>query len=502
MFFDEDSKKILVISNNAAERNLILKELESGFFEIKEADTGVLGLKLASEFNPDLVIIDSDLCDINGLELSKSIVFNDAKTKDVQIVFLSSPENLKDKEYGLEAGITSFLAKPLFDGEIINLINYLFYSESYLDGLKILVVDDSPLAMHAVSSTLKEQNVILSEAKTYSKAWELISNTDNYYELFILDYYLPDGFGNKLCEQLRKIDRYKNTPVIFLCETSEKNPVVDIFNSGASDYLSKPFNKEELLFRIKMHVKTKHATDELNSKIISLKQLNKLKDDFYSTTSNDYNVPIEIIEYESKKIIHFDDLTIIKPSAKRIYECTNLLNNLASDVDELTKIYTGKIKLVMEELFVSELLLSIIDQTQRLAGLKEIKIVTNIKNEETKILADPNALKLIFQNIFSNAIKFTRLSGTIEVILEEKPAEIQVFIKDNGIGIPQELLAKLYNKFSKFTSDGTSGEKGTGLGISIIKELMLRHKGSIDIHSEQNIGTTFQLCFPKKQINL
>lgn len=500
MLFNEENKKILVISTNIAERNLIVKELESGFFDIKEASNAENALKLVDEFNPNLIILDSDLPDMDSLELSKKIIFSnnlDKNTRNIQIVFLTQNDNIDQKLSTFEAGISTFLSRPFFDGEILNLVEFIFNSDSHLQGLNTLLVDNCPLARHAVSTALKQQNISLTEAKNASSALEQIKNPNNNFELFILDFILPDINGDKLCEQIRRIEKYKNVPIIFLSELREKNPVVDIFKSGATDYLIKPFNNQELIYRIKIHIKAKNTINELNNRIISLKQINKLKDEFYNVTSNDFNVPIEIIEYESKKIIDLDDPSIFKLSGQKIYACTTLLNNLARNVDELTRLYSGKVKLEMEDLYVSQLLNTMIEKTQKLANLKDIKISINIKKEESKINGDIAALKQIFQNIFSNAIKFNRIGGSIEIIIEEKPVEILVFIKDTGIGIPNEILSKLYNKFSKYTTQGTSGEQGTGLGISIIKELMIRHKGSIDIHSEKNIGTTFQLCFPK-----
>ena len=96
----------------------------------------------------------------------------------------------------------------------------------------------------------------------------------------------------------------------------------------------------------------------------------------------------------------------------------------------------------------------------------------------------------------SNAIKFTPKNGTVQLILEPANNKVSLSVVDSGVGIPQEKIPQLFNKYSKASRLGTEGEKGTGPGLSIVKELVDMHGGTIEVTSEEGKGARFQICFP------
>ena len=127
---------------------------------------------------------------------------------------------------------------------------------------------------------------------------------------------------------------------------------------------------------------------------------------------------------------------------------------------------------------------------------KEICLINNIP-ENIFVNADPNMLQSVIQNLVSNAIKFTNHKGSISVDAEEKNNIYNISVKDNGVGIDQKDIHKLFRIDVQFTMLGTEREKGTGIGLNLCKELIEKHGGKIWVESELGKGTTFIFTLPK-----
>jgi signal transduction histidine kinase len=117
--------------------------------------------------------------------------------------------------------------------------------------------------------------------------------------------------------------------------------------------------------------------------------------------------------------------------------------------------------------------------------------------EQLGILADVGMLETILRNLVSNAVKFTPSGGTITISAVPLGNKIQFSVKDNGVGISQENITLLFNNHSNLTTFGTSGEKGTGLGLNLCRDFVLRHGGEIWVESRINEGSTFYFSIPQ-----
>ncbi|MCM8530541.1 MAG: ATP-binding protein [Lentisphaeraceae bacterium] len=118
------------------------------------------------------------------------------------------------------------------------------------------------------------------------------------------------------------------------------------------------------------------------------------------------------------------------------------------------------------------------------------------------VLGDESSFKRIFLNLLSNAIKFTPSSGDISMSIVEQGEKALITISDSGIGIPKEMIPKLFDKYTEASRSGTDGEASTGLGMSIVKELIESNKGTITVESSEDEGTTFSLLFPCAELEV
>ena len=118
-------------------------------------------------------------------------------------------------------------------------------------------------------------------------------------------------------------------------------------------------------------------------------------------------------------------------------------------------------------------------------------------NEEVNFTGDPAFLEKVWENLLSNALKYTEVGGAIEIVVTEEPNDVTVLVRDNGIGIGEEALGRIFDRFYRADDSRTRETGGTGLGLSIVQQVVKLHEGTIHVVSDQGSGTTFTIIFPK-----
>jgi PAS domain S-box-containing protein len=259
--------------------------------------------------------------------------------------------------------------------------------------------------------------------------------------------------------------------------------------------------------------KIQQQSEELNQQAQTLKkantkleELNATKNKFFSIIAHDLKNPFQAIFGFSELLMRnygdFDDpqkmelLGMIKTSSESAY---NLLENLL----QWARTQTERIKFSPTEIDLNELIEQNISLSQGSAENKHISLVSQI-NCTSKAYADKNMINLVIRNLISNAIKFTNDGGVITVQCSEDDKDkhlISISIADTGIGISPDNIKKLFRIDEYFSTSGTAGEGGTGLGLILCKEFVEKNIGTIRIESELEVGTTFTFTLPKAGAN-
>jgi len=233
--------------------------------------------------------------------------------------------------------------------------------------------------------------------------------------------------------------------------------------------------------------------------IAELKLLNATKDKFFSIISHDLRSPFNAIlgfsdilqkefhTYPQEQTQQY--LTYINQAARKTFE---LLENLL----EWSSLQTGKNVPRFKSIQINELIHEEIDLFKSMAKHKYIEIRTDLSSN-SHVLIDKNMMNTVIRNLISNAIKFTDVNGKIEIKTFEEINEVIISISDSGVGIDKSTIENLFKMDTKISTIGTQGEKGTGLGLLLCKELVEKNSGKIFIVSEINVGTTFQIRLPK-----
>ncbi len=352
----------------------------------------------------------------------------------------------------------------------------------------ILLVDDEPKNLRLLGSILQQQGYEIEFATSGAEALHWME--EHLFDLILLDVMMPEMDGFEVCRQLKNSPQSASIPVIFLTARTDSDSLVQGFSLGAVDYITKPIQKEELLARVRTHL-------TLRSQAIKLEQLNASKDQFFSIIAHDLRSPLTSFLALSNLLY---DLENLGPET-----LTNLLGDfrtsgerLLSLLDNLltwARIQRGMITANPMPLDLREMVQNCMMQITTQATGKNIGLINSIP-ARCLVTADSFMLDRILHNLLTNAIKFTPPGGTVEAGAEQLDRMLKIFISDTGMGIPQGSIGSLFEIGIKTSTPGTSGEKGTGLGLILCREFVEKNGGEIWAENRPGSGAIFYFTIP------
>ena len=241
----------------------------------------------------------------------------------------------------------------------------------------------------------------------------------------------------------------------------------------------------------------------LQSSLDSVDKMARSKNTFFSNMSHDMRTPLNgIIGLSKLALKNIDDPEKNKSTFEKILNLGNQLLNLINEILEISKMEQGKLEIQTEKFNlkqnVEELTSVFKMQTE---GTKK-QFLVDIDIEDEWVISDWQRLQQIFNNLLSNAFKFTKEDGEIKLSLREtkdknsKYGKYQIIVKDNGTGMSKEFLEKLFIPFERETKFGAHNVSGTGLGMPIVHDLVIRMDGTIEVSSELGKGSTFEIVLP------
>jgi two-component system sensor histidine kinase/response regulator len=368
----------------------------------------------------------------------------------------------------------------------------------------ILIVDDTPANLRLLSHVLSKEGYAYIEASDGEKALKLAEK--HHPDLILLDIMMPGMDGFEVVKQLKTEENLAEIPIIFLSSLSETDDKIQGFKYGGVDYITKPFQKEETLARIKTHLKIRFLQKQLNERIrilrdreVELSRLNQKKDDLVRMVSHDIKNPLTGIiglvklMRDSDKISAEEQkqmLSVIEDSG------TNLLNLVREMLDRETQ-KTEPQAIEYSECDVNDILERVIAMNKAKSVLKNISLHFSVAPAHLHLNADQNKLEIALNNLVSNALKFTPSEGAVSVEAQAREEDVLFKIIDSGIGIPEKMQPDLFLNPDKASRDGTGGEVGTGLGLDIVQLYVDLHKGKVWVESKLDEGTTFFISIPK-----
>ena len=361
---------------------------------------------------------------------------------------------------------------------------------------KVLIVDDviSNVLLLKVLLTNEKFNIVTAGNGT--QALEQVKKEKP--DLVLLDVMMPDISGFEVAQQMKADPEMSEIPIIFLTALNSTADIVKGFQVGGNDFISKPFNKEELIIRVTHQISLVAAKRIIVAQTEELRKTIMGRDKLYSVIAHDLRSPMGSIKMVlNMLILNLPSETI----GEEMYELLTMANQTTEDVFSLldnllkwTKSQIGKLKVVYQDINMVEVVEGEI--FTMVAGLKNIKIVQDVPVADVAVRADIDMVKTVIRNLISNAIKFSNEGAEVVVSLAEEDGMAIVSVKDSGCGIDEENQRKLLHTDTHFSTFGTNNEEGSGLGLLLCKDFVIKNGGKLWFTSKKGEGSTFSFSIP------
>ncbi len=367
---------------------------------------------------------------------------------------------------------------------------------------KILLVDDRQENLFSLEQMLQLDGRIFYHATSGNDALKIAFKED--ISLILLDVQMPEMDGFETAELLKMNEKTARIPVLFVTAINKDSKyVVRGLQGGAVDYLFKPLDVEVTRSKVATLLQFMQQQVELDSKNKQLKQLNEEKNRFIGMAAHDIRNPAgnimmlaSFVEEEAGEKLSEESkeyLQLIKQSAEQML---TLVNNLL----DISRIEAGNLNLKLQKTDVCEQIKSIVKLFQLQANQKNIAISFSPPADKVEIYADAACIGQVLGNLISNALKYSHGNTKVEVLLKNTSDNLTISVKDEGQGIPEQELNKLFKFFSRTAVQSTGGELSTGLGLAISRKLIEAHKGNISVESTPGKGSTFTFSIPKNLV--
>lgn len=390
---------------------------------------------------------------------------------------------------------------------------------------KVLVIEDNAEMSDFIVNTL-EGRFNVATAANGREALEKLENLDP--DAVIADIMMPEMTGEEFVLTVRKQDVFENLPIIVLSAKADDEARTRILNSGAQDYLIKPFSRHELLARLSNLITIKKSKDilkrELNlatNDLISLtkeitvkkreletaldsttvareeaEKANQAKGSFLSLVSHELRTPLTsmllTLQVLESKNLETDKMGRLIGSTKR-------LKALIEGLLEYTRIESGKLSINSEPIEITALAKDSLDELELQARQKKLDLKLVIKNHVSPVLSDTRLINIIINNLLSNAIKYTE-KGSVTLTLDQIPGRQLIVVTDTGNGIAEQDLDRIFNPFEQLEPVKRKAIPGVGLGLALVKKIVESLGGTISVNSKVGAGTMFTVNLPLRTI--
>lgn len=365
----------------------------------------------------------------------------------------------------------------------------------------VLVIDDTESNVDLLTSALKRHGYITYGAD--SGEMGLLMAQDKLPDTILLDINMPGIDGYETCRQLKSMERTADIPVIFISALDQLTDIVEGFDAGGVDYITKPFQFREVLARVQTQVSLHRSKRELEQVHERERQqfarLDEMRTQFISSATHDLKNPIFIISGYAdllQSISTVADEQEAMDYVNGIRRGVSKMTTLVRDMLELLQLETGA-ALNCEETSFTQFLDVVLPDVHFYAAEKEIAFERELPNEDITVFMDQKRMERVMDNLASNALKYTDAGGEVRLRGHVNDEMATIEIIDNGLGIPANEMRTLFQPFKRVNTRQHLEVEGTGLGLTIVKTIVEQHNGRVEVESEMGKGSTFRVVLPK-----
>ncbi len=353
----------------------------------------------------------------------------------------------------------------------------------------LLIVDDQEENLRIVGTVLTTIGYDIVAATSASQAFKRLVSRQP--DLILLDVLMPEMDGLEMCRRIQEDPRWKEIPIIFLSAADDKNLIVQALEAGGVDYVTKPFNKAELVSRVRTQLSLKEARDQLRA-------LAEDKDEILGILAHDLKNHLAGINLSAELLQ--DNLAELPP------RCATLVQNIAHSSERMAAFVkeflanqaAERWKVTLHPVNLVDVAQSMAAAHRAAAVMKNIQLQTRLPDKPVVVTADGEGLRQVLDNLVSNAIKFTPAGGEVILSVEETPTGLaECRISDSGPGFSEGDRKRMFSRYGRLSARPTAGEPSTGLGLSIVKRLVEAMRGLMSLaEADARGGATFVVSLP------
>src|SRR5262245_11110505 len=372
----------------------------------------------------------------------------------------------------------------------------------------ILVVDDTESRRYAKVRILRQAGFMVAEASTGQECLAAVQKQTPW--LVVLDIGLPDADGRDICRRIKENPESARIAVLqFSATFVNQDDTALALDQGADASLTEPLQPMVFLATVRALLRSRQAEDALREAFEQQRMAreiaesaNRAKDEFLAVLSHELRSPLNAILTWATLLRGGDvDEERTAMGLEAIERNARLQNRLIDDLLDVSRIVSGKLTLSTSEVPIALVLESSLESARGFADNKDIVLESFLPEDLGPVAGDAARLEQIFQNLISNAMKFTPQGGRVEVRAESHPAWIRVDVIDNGMGITPELLPHIFERFRQGDSTRTRSEGGLGLGLAIVRHLSELHGGTVEAASDGlGKGSRFSVQLPRVRL--
>jgi two-component system phosphate regulon sensor histidine kinase PhoR len=470
--------RILVVDDSPLMRKMTARILQKHGFEVLTAENGEEGCRQVLETSPDLVMMDLLMPVLDGMSAVRSLKSHD-QTRHIPIIVFTTECSLEEKVRALEAGASDFLSKESDEAEIIARVRSLLRVKALED---VLLQEKKKLS--SILNDLAEAVVIIdTENKIILSNNAAATLLDIPTELVgVMEISRLVSAADRADEFLDALKKNELEDFALDIQDGEKRRSFQVSSSDVYLSFSEPLGRA-LVFR--------DVTQE--------KEMEVLKASFYSMIAHDLRSPISVVTGYTSLILagkagQISDIQ--KEFLESIQSRSEAMLKLVDEFLTVSKFEASFVSLEFEDTDLASLLTEVVNSLSLIAANKQIKVVFDPGDEPRLIRGDREKLFKVFSNLFDNALKYTPDGGSVEMTLEKGETEYRIEFRDTGIGIDQEELEFVFDRFKRMSTAEKKKIKGTGLGLTIVKEIVNAHKGRVWVESQVGAGSTFIVTLP------
>lgn len=354
----------------------------------------------------------------------------------------------------------------------------------------ILVVDDTLENLRLLAGMLADRGLDVRPVTSGRDALSAIEH--ELPDLVLLDVTMPEMNGFEVCSKLKENPAWREIPVIFLTALSELSDKVRGFEVGGADYITKPFQLEEVLARVNHHLVLQQARRDLSSNLIRLQELERLRDDLVHMIVHDMRSPLSSL-IMNLGLVRMDTEGEVRCAVEDAILGAQALNRMANTLLDVSRLEAGKMPLNLAKCDLGKLAENARAGLVALDPSRSIEVCCPTPVTAT---CDGDVVRRVLENLISNGIKHTPTGGRLQIEVAASPGRVRIWVQDEGPGVPVEAQQRIFEKFGAAASRKDQSYHSVGLGLAFCKLAVQAHGGSIGVERVLPRGSRFWFELP------